>query len=285
MWLASCAAAQAVDPGSDAAARAFFEANFTAYAIPGPALITGYFEPEYPGSKNLTKGYTVPLYAKPADPLLASLPRAAIDHGALIRKTPVTAYLTSPADAFMLQIYGAGRVLLPDGNTLRVNYDGQNSQPYTPIGKILLQAGYITQGNVNFQSISTWLASHPGLARPLMEKDQNYVYLKPVGSLPDDEGAPGALGVPKAAGRILAVDQSVIALGTPVFLATTDPITQAPLNLLALAQDTDAGLHGANQVKLYFGAGPDAQASASAMQQPGQLFMLLPNPPAPLPSP
>jgi membrane-bound lytic murein transglycosylase A len=66
----------------------------------------------------------------------------------------------------------------------------------------------------------------------------------------------------------------------PVFLATTNPITSAPLDLLAIAQDTDAGIHGATEAKLFFGAGPDAEATAGGMRQSGHLYILVPRPTA-----
>jgi len=280
LWQAPCAAGKDVPPGDDAAARSFFETNFNAYALPGPALITGYFEPEYPGAKNLSRATAVPLYAEPADATLAALPRAAIDSGALTRKAPVTAYLSNPVDAFMLQIQGSGRILLPNGTTLRVGYDGQNNQPYTPIGHILVQDGDLAAGDVSFQSISAWLQAHPAQAQALMEQNANYVFMRPLGPLPDDEGAPGALGVPVTAGRSLAVDKSAIPLGAPVFLVTTDPVTQTSLNQLAIAQDTDAGIQGADRAGLFFGAGPNAEATAGTMRQQGQLYLLLPKPTA-----
>jgi len=227
-------------PVTPAVSAVFFETNFVAYDLSTNALITGYFEPEFEGSKNYTPAFTVPVYAKPADPVLASLPRAAIDNNALYRKAPVTAYLSNAADAFMLEIFGAGRVLLPDGNILRVDFDGQNGQPYTPIGRILVTAGDLAPDDVNFQSISAWLRTHPHQAQGVMEQNANYVYLKPLGPLPDDEGAPGSLGVPKTAGCTLAVDSSVIPLGIPVFMTMTDPITGSSLVRLAVAQDTDA---------------------------------------------
>jgi membrane-bound lytic murein transglycosylase A len=277
-WRNACTGAQDVAPGDTAAARQFFESYFVAYGINGKALITGYFEPEYPGSKNLTRAFTVPLYAKPADPELANLPRAAIDANALYRKAPVTAYLANPVDAFMLQIQGSGRILLPDGNTLRVDFDGQNGQPYTPIGRILVADGDLAANNVSFQSISAWLNANPGQARAIMEQNTRYVYLKPLGELPDNEGAPGALGVPLTAGRSLAVDSAVIPLGMPIFLSTTDPVTRSPLDRLTIAQDTGGGIHGAAAADLYFGAGAQAEATAGVMQQPGTLYLLVPRP-------
>jgi membrane-bound lytic murein transglycosylase A len=276
LWQAPCAAAITITPGDGAAAQSFFATYFAAYQIGGSATITGYFEPEYPGSKNLTSADRVPLYAKPADPELAALPRAAIDHNALYRKAPVTAYLSNPVDAFMLQIQGAGRILLPDGRTLRVGFDGQNGQPYTPIGRILVADGDLSAGDVSFQSISAWLKSHPAEAPFIMEQNARYVYLRPLGDLPDDEGAPGTLGIPLTAGRSLAVDSAVIPLGMPVFIDTTDPLTGAPLQSLTIAQDTGGGIHGASAADLFFGAGPQAEAIAGQMHQPGHLYLLLP---------
>ena len=276
LWQAPCAAAETIAPGDVAAARAFFTDYFVAYQIGGPATITGYFEPEYPGSKNLSSADRVPLYAKPADPALADLPRAAIDHNALYRKAPVTAYLSNPVDAFMLQIQGSGRILLPDGRTLRVGFDGQNGRPYTPIGRILVADGDLSANNVSFQSISGWLKSHPEQAPFIMEQNARYVYLRPLGDLPDDQGAPGTLGVPLTAGRSLAVDAAVIPLGVPVFLDTTDPLTDTPLQRLTIAQDTGGGIHGAAAADLFFGAGAQAGAVAGQMHQPGHLYLLLP---------
>jgi len=276
LWQNACNGAADVSPLNDITARHFFEAFFAVYQIEQPAQITGYFEPEYPGAKNLTSGYRFPLYAKPADPELAALPRAAIDRGALIRKAPVTAYLSSPVDAFMLQTQGAGRVRLPSGKILRVGFDGQSAQPYTPIGRILVANGALSSGDVSFESIEAWLKDNPAQANEIMEQNARYVFLRPLGPLPDDEGAPGALGVPITAGRSIAIDPATIPLGTPVYIATTNPVTNTSLNRLTVAQDT-GGVHGA-AADLFFGAGPEAEATAGRMMQQGTLFLLLPRP-------
>jgi membrane-bound lytic murein transglycosylase A len=278
LWQNTCAVADNVPPGDDYAARSFFENYFNAYQIDESALITGYFEPEYPGSKNLGPDDKVPLYAKPADPNLAALPRSAIDSGALYRQAPVTAYLADPVDAFMLQIQGSGRILLPDGNVLRVGFDGQNGQPYMPIGRILVRNGDLPANGVSYQTISAWLKANPDQAQSIMEQNPRYVFMRPLGPLPDDQGAPGALGVPVTAGRTLAVDQSDIPLGMPVYVATTNPVTNAPIDSLTIAQDTGGGIHGAQAADLFFGAGAQAEAVAGRMQQQGTLYLLIPKP-------
>jgi membrane-bound lytic murein transglycosylase A len=278
LWQNACNGARAVPPGNNEAARNYFNAYFTAYQVGDSALITGYFEPEFPGAKNRSPGYTIPLYAKPPSADLADLSRAEIDRGALNRKTPVTAYLADPVDAYMLQIQGSGRILLPNGQILRVGFDGQNGQTYVPIGRILVQNGDIAADNVSYQTISAWLKTHPDQATAIMEQNPRYVFLRPLGPLPDDLGAPGSLGVPLTAGRSLAVDMADIPLGAPVFVATTDPTTNQPLDRLTIAQDTGGGIHGAAAADLFFGAGPNAEATAGRMQQSGSLYLLLPRP-------
>lgn len=278
LWGAACTAAKAVPPANQLAARQFFQNWFDVYQISGQALITGYFEPEVPGSKNERSGYRVPLYSKPAVTALARLPRTAINDGALNRKTPVTAYVTNPVDAFMLQVQGAGRIILPNGMVLSVGFDGDNGQPYTPIGGVLIKMGALAPDNVSYQSISSWLKAHPDQARGIMDQNENYVYLRPLGYLPAREGPPGALGVPLTAGHSIAVDRAALPLGAPVFVATTDPVTNSPMDILTIAQDTGAGLAGPDQADVFFGSGPDAQQIAGSMHQSGKLYILLPRP-------
>lgn len=277
-WQQACTLAKALPPGDDATARNFFENNFTAYAISSHTATTGYFAPEYPGSKNLAAGYRFPVYAKPADPALASLPRAAINSGALTRKTPVTAYLSNPVDAYMLQIEGQGRILLPNGHVLDVGPDGQNGQPYTPIGRILLAAGLLSPEDVSFSSIASALSADPAEAKSLMEQNANYVFLRPLGELPMDEGAPGPLGVPVMANRSIAVDPNAIPLGAPLFLAATDPAAPDAMDRLTLAQDTDSGLHGTRHIEIFLGGGPQAETLAGSLHLDTTLYLLLPRP-------
>lgn len=276
LWDGVCAAAKDVPPGDQDAARTFFATHFDIYEINGQALLTGYFEPEIAGAKNSEPGYRVPLYAKPSLASLADLPRAAIDDGALHRKTPVTAYVANPVEAFMLQVQGAGRIALTNGRILSVGFDGQNNQPYTPIGGILAKMGALSPDNLSYQSISAWLKAHPGEARHIMEQNANYVYLRPLGYLPANEGPVGALGVNLTAGHSIAVDRQALPLGAPVFVATTNPVNNSPLDVLTIAQDTGAGLSGPDQADIFFGAGAAAEQIAGAMHQPGKLYLLLP---------
>lgn len=276
LWDPACQAAKVVPLGSEASARQFFDNWFEVYQASGTATFTGYFEPEVRGSKNERPGYTVPLYAKPAVASLASLTRTEIDDGGLYRQTPVTAYVASQIDAYMLQVQAAGRIVLPDGRVLSVGFDGDNGQPYTAIGSVLVRMRALPADNLNYQSISNWLRANPAQARAVMEQNENYVYLRPLGYLPSDEGPPGALGVALTARHSVAVDRNALPLGAPLYVATTDPQSNTALDLLTVAQDTGAGLSGADEVDIFFGSGLQAEQIAGAMQQPGTVYLLLP---------
>jgi len=96
-----------------------------------------------------------------------------------------------------------------------------------------------------------------------------------------DQGPPGALGVPLTPGRSVAVDRGFIPLGAPVFVATTDPVTNAPLRRLTIAQDVGGAIRGPVRTDIFFGWGHDAEDRAGRMRQQGTEYLLLPKAPAP----
>jgi membrane-bound lytic murein transglycosylase A len=84
------------------------------------------------------------------------------------------------------------------------------------------------------------------------------------------------LGVPLTAGYSLAVDRRFVPLGAPVYLATTHPSSEAPLERLMAAQDTGGAIRGVVRGDFYWGTGADAGALAGRMRQQGSLWLLWP---------
>ena len=62
----------------------------------------------------------------------------------------------------------------------------------------------------------------------------------------------------------------------PVFLATTQPNSEASLQRLMLAQDTGGAIKGAVRADFFWGFGAAAGEQAGRMKQRGQMWVLWP---------
>jgi membrane-bound lytic murein transglycosylase A len=318
LWQAPCAASGAVDENDPVAARRFFEAHFTPYRVTSSdgaqtGLITGYYEPLLRGSRMPGPSFASPLYAPPADLLIVDLAdlypelegrrvrgrldgrrvvpywsRADIEHGKADTGGKVLVYVTDPVDAFFLQIQGSGRVELAEGGTMRVGYADQNGHPFRSIARVLIDRGEMTLADASMQGIREWGARHPDRLPGLLDENPSYVFFRevpppPPGSLEARVDGPiGALGVPLLAERAIAVDPRAIPLGAPVYVATTEPLSDAPLRKLTMAQDTGGAIRGPVRADFFWGFGDAAGQRAGRMKQQGALWLLWPNG-APLP--
>ncbi|HWL69022.1 MAG TPA: murein transglycosylase A [Geminicoccus sp.] len=310
-WQDACRQAR-ITPTGDASAQTFFEAWFQPFAITDggkpEGLITGYYEPVLEGSREPSERFRIPLHARPADLVTVDLgqfaedlqgrrvagrvengrlvlypDRAAIDQGALSDQQLELLWVDDPIGKFFLQIQGSGRVRLPDGTVQRIGYADQNGRLYHAIGRELVASGELSKDEVSLQTIRAWLEAHPDQAEALMWRNPSYVFFQPLPDLPDDQGAPGALGIPLTAGHSLAVDRSIWPLGAPMWLDTHLPpeVGGAPLRTLAVAQDTGGAIKGAVRADLFLGVGPTAERIAGPMKSQGRMWILLPKAAAP----
>lgn len=303
-WQEACAAAAQVDANDAAAQRAFYETWFVPYQVYNPdgsdqGLITGYYEPRLYGSRVKTERFRYPLYAAPDDLLTIDLSevypqlkgmrlrgrlegnrvvpyydRAAIDAGKPSLQGRELFWVDNAVDLFFLQIQGSGRIELPDGTLVKVGYANQNGHPYVSIGRKLVDMGEMTLDQASMQSIRDWAGKHPDKLAALLEQNPSYVFFR---ELPDALSAPlGALGVPLTGEYSLAVDAKTIPLGAPVFLSTTAPNSDVPLNRLMLAQDTGGAIRGPVRADFFWGFGDGAGAQAGRMKQQGKMWVLFP---------
>lgn len=320
VWSDVCAAAGAVDARDGPAIRSFFEAHFTPWRVASSdggetGLVTGYYEPLLAGSYTRSATYTTPLYAEPDDLLTVDLAtlypelrgkrvrgrldgrrvvpywtRAEIDAGHAGFTARVLVWVTDPVDAFFLQIQGSGRIALPDGSVLRLGYADQNGQPYRSIARVLIDRGEMTVDQASMQSIRQWGVEHADRLEALLDENPSYVFFRILpapapGSLEAQiDGPTGSLGVPLLARRAIAVDPHAIPLGAPVWLATTKPLSDAPLQRLVMAQDTGGAIHGPLRADFFWGFGDDAGREAGQMRQQGRMWLLWPKGAAPPPA-
>jgi membrane-bound lytic murein transglycosylase A len=307
IWRDTCAAARSVDGSDRVAARRFFESHFTVYAIRGPegdvGLVTGYYEPLLHGSRAPDARFRYPLYAVPDDLVTVELgalypelegkrvrgrldgrrvvpywSRSEIESGRVSPHAAALAWVDDPLDAFFLQVQGSGRIEMLDGTVMRVGYADQNGHPYRAIGRVLVERGELAADAVSLQAIVAWARAHPDQVPALLDENPSYVFFREVGADPLTriDGPRGALGVPIAAGRTIAVDARLIPLGAPVWLDTKSPTTSAPLRRLMLAQDTGGAIRGALRYDWFWGFGADAAENAGRMREPVRAWLLWP---------
>lgn len=293
---------------SEKRARAFFEREFRPLHVAPLAspqgFLTGYYEPEVAGSLTRTDDYATPLYRRPPDLILEAPPqagvpanrgkafreekgervpyydRAAIEDGALAGKGLEVAWIRDPADAFFAAIQGSLRVRLPDGRLLRLNYDGHNGQPYTPIGRILVEKGIVPREKMSMDAIRAYIAGHPEEGKALMRENRSYVFFRVADQLSATDGAVGAQGLPLAAGRSIAVDRRIHVYGTPVFIDAELPLaadgSAQSFRRLTIAQDTGSAIIGPARADIFFGAGSEAGSTAGRVRHPGSFAVLVP---------
>jgi membrane-bound lytic murein transglycosylase A len=305
-WKESCAVARDVQAADALAVRAFFEKFLAPHQVFNPdgsdtGLVTGYYEPLLRGSRKRGGKYQTPLHRVPDDLLTIDLSSVYPElkgmrlRGKLVGNKVVPypsrgemgqtnsmagkelLWVSDPVDAFFLQIQGSGRVQLADTKeTVRVAYADQNGHPYRSIGRHLVDKGELALSHASAQGIKGWIASHPSRLQELLDVNPSYVFFKEEKLLDASIGPKGALGVPLTAQRSIAVDAQFLPLGAPVYLATTQPNSDVPLQRLMVAQDTGGAIRNAVRADYFWGFGPAAGEKAGKMKQRGAMWVLLP---------
>ena len=186
----------------------------------------------------------------------------------------VLLWASDPIALFFLQVQGSGRVQLPDRSMIRIGYADQNGHPYHSIGRWLVDQGELPLEKASMQGIRNWAQQNPERLSELLNTNPSYVFFRELPA--NNDGPIGAQGVPVTAERTLAVDPRFTPLGAPVFLSTTYPLSNQPLNRLMIAQDTGGAIKGPIRADFFWGFGDNAEKQAGRMRQTGQMWLLLP---------
>ncbi|ESR26048.1 murein transglycosylase A [Lutibaculum baratangense] len=288
------------------AARSFFEHNFAPFALepPGnegaPGLLTGYYEPVIPGSRERTERFTTPLYRLPqghvvvtdgnrpedfdpalvagreeGDRIVAYPTRGEIEAGALADELEPLVWLENPVEAFFVHVQGSTRIALPDGSTMRIGYAGKTGHPYTSIGRHMREAGIEPPGGLGMTGLRGYLLAHPEEGREIMAVNRSFIFFREVEGLSDELGPVGAEGVPLTAKRSIAVDDTLYDYGLPIFVdADFGPLGR--FRQLTIAQDTGSAIRGVARGDIFWGTGPEAGEEAGQIQAPARFVALLP---------
>lgn len=306
LWKTICNKAYSIHTINIKVIRQFFEKNFVPYQVynlsgSDVGLVTGYYEPMLYGARERSDLYQIPLYKVPNDLLRIDLTRVfpALRNvqlrGRIVGSKIVPYYsraellqsnmlfgkelvwVDNLVDAFFLQIQGSGRIYLQDTKeTIRVVYADQNGHPYRSIGRYLIDKKEISLSQASAEGIKIWLIENPTRQQELFNVNPHYVFFKEEKIADLSQGPKGAMGLSLTHERSIAVDPNYIPLGTPVFLATTQPNSKILLQRLMLAQDTGDAIRGAVRADYFWGFGNEAAKKASAMKQLGKMWILQP---------
>jgi membrane-bound lytic murein transglycosylase A len=303
-WKKVCDLAEDIKEPSDENIKNYFKKYFNLYSATNmdgsdTGTITGYYQPILKGSKVKTSHYKVPLYTTPKDlitvdlsevypelkakrlrgklagnKLIPYLSRAEIDgQGSPLAGNEIV-WVEDPVEAFFLEIQGSGIIQLDNGEAMQIGYADQNGYPFKAIGSTLVQKKEITLAEASMEGIKNWARKNITKLREFLNMNASYVFFR---KLPNDLPGPiGALGVSIEAERSVAIDPKFIPLGAPIFLSTTQPNTNEPLERLMVAQDTGGAIRGGVRADFYWGSGDEAGRKAGSMKQQGKIWILLP---------
>ncbi len=304
---AVCRKALALDSGlSDREARRFFETHFTPHHYDDDAqegLVTGYYEPELPGSRTPSKRFNVPVYRVPddlvqlypdrdrakrnhqmtagrktADGVVPYHDRKEIEQGALEGQGLEFVYLEDPAEAFYMHIQGSARIALEEGGHMRIGFAAKNGYSYTSIGKLMIERGTLPKSKMSMKGIRAWMAANPKEARELMWENRSYIFFRELPKKQAATGPVGAQGVALTPRRSLAVDTSIHVLGTPVWVEA--PKFKSPgiqgFSHLMIAQDAGSAIKGRERGDIFWGSGDAAGKIAGRTKYPARFTVLLP---------
>jgi membrane-bound lytic murein transglycosylase A len=302
-WTPTCEAAHNV-----ADARLFFETHFRPFKVKDEdrpeGLFTGYYEPQLQGALEYSQEFPVPVYARPPDLVaftesevaatglsygrrVGGAPQAydtreQIEKGSLVGKAKVICWVSSWVDAFFMHVQGQGRVVLKNGNSLRLSYAAKAGHPYTGIGHVLIEQGVAPKDKMSMQVLRDWMAANPNAARQLMWQNKSYIFFQATEVEDTKLGGIGAAKVNLTPMHSLAVDRRYWMFGTPLWIETHLPPevkqSAAPIKQLMIAQDTGTAIRGIIRGDFFWGWGEDAESIAGHMKSAGTMTALLPLP-------
>lgn len=267
-------------------------------------IFTGYFEPVLDGSLVRTERFRYPLYRVPPETVTVRLGRfhpkygndriiGRLEGGELLphfsRREIETGkvldgrglelvWVDDPVTLFFLHIQGSGRIRLPGGEILLVNYASSNGRPFRGLARHMVAQGLIGEGEMSYRRVKAYLETHPDQRDEIMNHNESYVFFRIV-----PEGPLGALGRPVVAHRSIATDLDLFPRGALAFIRLRKPLFDGrgnvakwmPFGRFVLNHDAGGAIKGPGRVDLFCGTGPEAEQLAGSLSEKGSLFFLV----------
>lgn len=258
----------------------------------GEMLFTAYYSPVFTASRQPTEVYRYPLYRRPddlvSDPTtgkvlgkrtpgggLVTYPtRAQLMRGGALRGLELV-YLPSRLDAYIIEVNGSAKLRMQDGSILYVGYAGSNGQPYTSVGKLLVDAGKIDPDRLSLATLRAYFQNNPEELNRVILQNPRFVFFQPYKG---DNWPAGSLGFQVTPMRSLATDKAIFPPACVVLVKTQMPRRgggDRPFDQLMLDQDTGGAIRAAGRADIYLGVGVDAEQIAGQEAATGRMYYLL----------
>lgn len=262
------------------------------YNNKGDVWFTGYFTPIYYGSRTPTDRFKYPVYRCPPDLVRDSLTgdikgrrmpdgstqpyptrRELMANNAAALRGLELLYFADPMEAYVIQVQGSAKVILPDGSAAMIGYDGKNGRDYHGLGSELVKDGKIDKNRLSLPAVLTYFQQHPEEREEYIMRNDSFAFLK---DYPVAEWPAGSLGVQVTPQRTLATDKKIFPRASLTFVAvdkpTQDGSAMVPYKGFLLDQDTGGAIRAAGRADIYMGIGAEAGMQAGHQFALGKLY-------------
>lgn len=272
-------------------------------------VFSSYYEPMFEASLKKDSVYKYPIYKKPEDMVdidlelfdpvkykgqkltgrvvnnrvLPYYDRDQIDYQKILEgKGLELAYLKDPTDVMDLHIQGSGILKLPDGKYKRAKFAATNSLRFKGWMSVLIEFGLMDRSELTLESAKRYIRNHPEYQRLIFSKNRRYTFFNLEDVKSFDEGPIGTYGLNLVAQRSIAIDNSIIPLGTPAFINVNLPEVDEkgilygfkPSSRFVFCHDTGGAIKGM-RVDFFAGTGDKAKGFAYSMWEKGDLYLIV----------
>ena len=250
---------------------------------------TGYFSPTFNADKSPSERFKFPLYQRPANllsdaktgqPLGRSMPdgstqpwpsRAEIESSGMFKGTELV-WLESALDAYIVQVNGSAKLIMPDESLMYVGYAGKTDGEYVGLGRSFMDAGILKKSELSLAAIRRYGKAHPEEVKTLIDKNNSYVFFKEY----DSSAWPaGSLGTRVSEDASIATDKTIFPRGGLVMVDTRANSYKGVMveyKNFMLDQDTGGAIRAAGRADLYMGAGAPAELLAGGQYSTGKMY-------------
>ncbi len=268
---------------------------------------TGYFSPTFKADRSPSERFKYPLYQRPtellsdaktgqplgrrmADGSTQPWPtRAEIESSAMFKGTELV-WLESALDAYIVQVNGSAKLVMPDESLMYVGYAGKTDGEYVGLGHSFMEAGILKKSELSLGAIRRYGKAHPEEVQTLIDKNNSYVFFKEY----DSTAWPsGSLGTRVSEDASIATDKTIFPRGGLVMVDTRANTYRGELveyKNFMFDQDTGGAIRAAGRADLYMGAGAPAELLAGGQYSTGKMYYFFLKPefiaqyPLPLPA-